>query len=260
MTNSAAQNKKPYYKISSLEKGMQVIELLADKGTLSVTDVARSLDQNRSASHRFLATLKEMGYVIQDDRSRYRLSLKLFEMGNKIANITEIRSVVRPYMRQLSNRHGETVNLGRIEGDTVVTIDVVLGTEVIRFDAHIGQRSPVHTLAMGKAILAFRTEEEQRQYLDNAEFNVVTEKTIRNRKAFEKELQKVRKQGFAIDDEEWAIGLKCVSAPIINHSPYPSYAISISGPSQRMTAKKLDIIRKDLVKMCREIGAKLSTF
>ena len=163
--------KKAYYKISTLEKGLQVIELLARNKSLSVTEVANELGQNRSASHRFLATLHELGYVHKDSRSRYRLSLKLFELANGIDDIDEVRSITRSFMRELSATHGETVNLGRLEGNDIITIDTVLGTEVIKFDSKIGDRSPVHTLAMGKAILSFRSEAEQDAYIETRNSN-----------------------------------------------------------------------------------------
>jgi len=247
---------RAYYKISTLEKGLQVIEALAENKSLSVTQMAKLLGQNRSASHRFLATLEELGYVIKDSQSRYRLSLKLFEIANKIDDVDEIRSIVRPYMRELSNLHGETVNLGRLEGNDIITIDVVLGTQVIKYDSHIGERSPVHTLAMGKAILAFRSEQEQDQYTAEASFTPRTKNTITNKAVFIRELERIRLQGYAMDDEEWTLGLKCISIPILNN-PLPSYAISVSGPAQRMIPEKIKHILSDLTRVSNTLANQL---
>jgi len=247
---------KAYYKISTLEKGLQVIEALAENKSLSVTQMAKLLGQNRSASHRFLATLEELGYVLKDSQSRYRLSLKLFEIANKIDDVDEIRSIVRPYMRELSNLHGETVNLGRLEGDDIITIDVVLGTEVIKYDSHIGERSPAHTLAMGKAILAFRSEHEQDDYTASVSFIPRTKKTITNKEIFTRELERIRLQGYAMDDEEWTLGLKCISIPILDN-PFPSYAISVSGPTQRMIPQKIKYILSDLTRIRNTLANQL---
>ncbi len=247
---------KAYYKISTLEKGLKVIEVLAENRTLSVTQMAKLLGQNRSASHRFLATLEELGYVIKDSQSRYRLSLKLFEIANKIDDVDEIRSIVRPYMRELSNLHGETVNLGKLEGNDVVIIDVVLGTEVIKYDSSIGERSPAHTLAMGKAILAFRSEQEQDDYTASASFIPRTINTITSKTIFSRELSRIKRQGYALDEEEWTLGLKCISLPILNN-PFPSYAISVSGPTQRMIPEKIKYILSDLTRISKALANQL---
>ncbi|MCG8637776.1 MAG: IclR family transcriptional regulator [Desulfobacterales bacterium] len=252
-----ADKKKAYYKISTLEKGLQVIELLAKNKSLSVSETAELLGQNRSASHRFLATLAELGYVLKDSRSRYRLSLKLFELGNQIDDIDGIRSITRPFMRELSATYGETVNLGRLEGNDIITIDTVPGTEVIKFDSKIGDRSPVHTLAMGKAILSFRSDAEQDAYIETAEFKVLTEKTIVSKADFKAELKKIRDRGYAVDDEEWCLGLRCVSIPVFNNDP-PSYAISVSGPASRMTPEKIEILKGELLLISRTLAGQFN--
>ena len=257
MTKEKKKADKPYYKISSLAKGLEVLEILAEQKALSVTEVARLLGQNRSASHRFLATLRDMGYVVQDAQSRYRLSMRLFELGHKIDNMSEIRSIARSYMRKLVDIHGETVNLGRMDGIEMVTIDVVQGTQVIKYDAQIGERSPAHTLAMGKAILAFSSEETQRTYLDRAEFRQITPNTLPDRASFEKELRLIHKRGYAIDNEEWAIGLRCIAAPLFDLSHPPFYAISVSGPTTRITGSAIKKIAKNLIEMCHAISGRI---
>ncbi len=258
--NPANQKKdKPYYQITSLVSGLRVLELLAGKESLTVTEVAGLLELDRSACHRFLLTLRDMGYVKADQRARYRLTLKVFEIGNKIANIIEVRPVARPYMRKLVNLHKETVNLGYLDGFDIVTIDVVSGREVIRFDSPIGSRSPIHTLAMGKAILAFRPQEQQAEYLESVDFQPFTTNTITDGKRFRKELEKVRRQGYALDNEEWAIGVCCVAAPVFDFTHHPSHAISISGPSRNFTDKKVAQIVKDLTVLCKSLSKELST-
>ena len=252
------EKKKAYYKISTLEKGLAVIELLAKEKTLSVTEVAQHLGQNRSASHRFLATLHELGYVLKDERSRYRLSLKFFEIANRIDDIDQIRSIARPFMRELSAAHGETVNLGRLEGCDVVTIDTIPGTQVIKFESRIGERSSAHTLGMGKSILAFRPPEEQAAYIDQADFIKLTEKTITTKARFKEELERVKIQGYAMDDEEWTVGLRCVAIPVFNQAT-PTYAISVSGPAGRMTPEKVAAIRSDLLLMSKSLTSKIQS-
>ncbi len=262
MTKSNQNSPKPYYRISSLEKGLKIIELLAEKQNLTVSEVSRELGHDRSTCNRFLLTLKELGYVVTDSQARYRPTLKMFEIGNKIAEIIEIRPVARTYMKKLANRFKETVNLGRLDGFDIVTIEVVSSQEVIRFDASIGNRSPIHTLAMGKAILAFRPIEEQKAYLASADFQSFTPNTITNKGKFYQELSKIQDRGYAIDNEEWALGICCVAAPVFDFTDNASHAISISGPSTRLTDDKIAQIVPDLRSLCislsNELGAQIN--
>ncbi|MBW1891667.1 MAG: IclR family transcriptional regulator [Deltaproteobacteria bacterium] len=242
-----------------MEKGFSLLEFLTDHPNLTVTEMARGLKIDRSTCNRFLLTLKSLGYIAAENHGRYRPTLKIFELGNRVADIVEIRPLARRCMEKLANIYGETVNLGRLDGNDVVTIDVVSSQESIRFDASIGSRSPVYTLAMGKAILAFRSEEEQADYLKTCEFKPLTPKTIKNRKSFRKELLKVRGNGYAVDNQEWALDTRCVAVPIFDFSAFPSHAISISGPAMRMTHAKTSQLIPELIEagkyLSKELGA-----
>ena len=134
---------------------------------------------------------------------------------------------------------------------------MVSGKEFIKFDAPIGNRSPAHTLAMGKAMLAFLPKDQQAAYLDSAVFQAFTPNTIVDKEKFKKELEKVHKQGYALDNEEWALGVSCVASPVFDFTDYPSYAISVSGPSHRLTGEKVARIARDLTKLCDSISNEL---
>lgn len=253
---------KPYYKIASLEKGLKIIELLAVRHRLTVTEVSRALKQDRSASNRFLLTLKELGYVSVDDAGRYSLSLKLFEIGNKVGQLTEIRFMARRYMRKLAHLYRQTVYMGRFDGHDIVTIEVVFGRDYIKVDAQIGDRLPAHSLAMGKAVLGFRPPAEQQHYLATAELTPLTPHTITDRTLLQAELDRVRQLGYALSDEEWAPGVRSVAVPILDNKAYPTHAIGISGLSQRMTNDTIERMAKDLLAQSRalslEMGATIS--
>jgi len=115
MSHIVNKPKKPYYKINSAEKTIKILELLAEKGELSVAEAASKLGMNRSTCHRFLVTLRELGYVIQNSLSHYRLSFRIFELGNKVADRLEVRQIAHPYMKELSKLCNETINLGCLE-------------------------------------------------------------------------------------------------------------------------------------------------
>ncbi len=248
---------KAYYKVSSLERGLRILELLAEHGSLKVSEVATLLGTHRSAAHRFLATLKELGYVVQDSASRYRLSFRLFEMGIAMVNALGIRQITRPFLEELAEISGETVNLGHWEGDEIVYIDKVKSREVLLMDLAIGTRVPTFCSAMGKAILAHRSEEEIRVFLSSASFKPLTPKTNTDPEKLRLELELIRQRGFATDDEEMVTGIRCLAAPVFDYNGRPEYAISLSGPKSRLTDERLSLLSKDLKRICEELSRRL---
>lgn len=249
---------KPYYKISSLERGIKILELLAQKGSLKVSEVATLLGTHRSAAHRFLATLKELGYVVQDSSSRYRLSFRLFEMGMAMVNALGIRQITRPFLEELAELSNETVNLGHWEGEEIVYIDKVKSREVLLMDLAIGTRVPTYCSAMGKAVLAFRSEEEVRVFLSSANFQPLTPKTRTDPEILREELKLIRQRGFAVDDEEMVLGIRCLAAPVFDYNGRPEYAISISGPSSRLTNERIEELSVDLKRICSELSKRMA--
>ncbi len=252
---SSDHDEKPYYTVNSLEKGFSIIELLAERGTLGVSEVARHLGQNRSVSNRFLATLRDLGYVAQDSASRYHLTLKLFDLGNKLVHRMEVPSLVRPYMIELQSRHEETVNLACLDNNEVVVVDMVKSNLPLKYDLPIGFRGPAHAAALGKVLLAFGSESDRRGYLESGRLAARTPKTLVEPAEVAAELEKVRTQGYALDREEWAAGIHCVAVPLHNHMS--TYALSVSGPSQRMTEAKMEKVLKDLMQVGAHLAAVL---
>lgn len=256
-SNEKIFRKKPYYMIGSLEKGMQILELLARSKALTITQVSRSLGQDRSASNRFILTLRDLGYVKDEGDGKYTLTTKLAALAYGSSQRDVIRTIARPYMEKLSLRHGKTVNLGRLEGDDIVTIEVVPGTDVIRFDGQVGARDHAHTLAMGKAVLAFSPQDKQSDYLQRTDLVARTPQTLTDPELILHHLSQVKQQGYVIDNEEWAAGVRCVAAPVFDASGTANHAISISGPTQSMDLQLLDLIARDLRECCRELSKDL---
>ncbi|MEW5721745.1 MAG: IclR family transcriptional regulator [Thermodesulfobacteriota bacterium] len=246
-----------YFFISSLAKGIKVLEILSEKDALTVSDVARQLGANRASSHRFLATLRELGYVQQVQDKRYRLTFKLFEMGFRFANRFEIREVARPYLQELSLAFNETVNLGYLDGLDVLHIDKIDGREILRVDSPLGSRAPVYCTALGKAMLSVMPQDELHNLLDRLVLKKQGPNTITSIKILIKELDKTRKRGFAVDDCEMAAGLRCIAAPVYDHTGRASHAISVSGPALRITNERLEEIHPVVRRVGRELSEKL---
>ncbi|UCF91812.1 MAG: IclR family transcriptional regulator [Desulfobacterales bacterium] len=246
--------RKKYFHINSLEKGTKVLELLAEMGELSVTKVAEHLGLNRTGSHRFLATLRELGYVEKNQDSRYQLTFKILELGMKTANRFEIRREARPYMQELSLAFRETINLGFRDGLEILHLDKIESLEILRMDSPVGSRAPAYCTALGKASLAFLPQNELDVLLNGVKLKPHGPNTITSKKKLRQELERIRNQGYAIDDEELAFGLRCVAAPIFDHTGLPRYSISVAGPAMRLTEKRMQQIQKAVKKVCGKLS------
>ena len=245
---------KPYYTITSLQKGFAVLELLARKGALGASDVARELGHHRSVANRFLATLRDLGYVAQDSRARYQLTLKMFCLGNLVCNQLEIRSMARPLMRRIVEKHKESVSLACLEKHEVVVVEMINTSHPLKYDLPIGSRGPAHAQALGKAMLAWASPEDLAGYLDKTKLRKLTPNTIDNREDLLRHLEQVRARGYALDREEWNQGLRCVAVPIFDHQQRPVFALSLSGPSHRMTEQKITGALPDLQETADQVS------
>ncbi|MFZ7126541.1 MAG: IclR family transcriptional regulator [Desulfobacterales bacterium] len=246
-----------YYFVSSLGKGLRVLELLAANGELGVSTVAAQLDTNRAGSHRFLSTLRDLGYVEQSEEGRYRLTFKVLELGMKKLGGFEIRHLAHPMMQELANAFGETVNLGHWDGRGIVHLDKIDSTEILRMDSGLGTQAPAYCTGLGKAILAFLPEEEVDHYLRNVELLPLTPNTLVTPDSLKAELHQIRKIGFAVDSEELSIGLRCVAAPVFDYAGKARYALSISGPTHRISDSRIDSMTTRIKAACKNLSEKL---
>lgn len=246
--------KKKYFEITSLVKGIRVLELLAGTRSLGVSEVARLLGMNRASSHRFLSTLREIGYVERQSDGKYRLSLKVLEVGMKALNRFEIRKAAQPYMQELSLCSKETINLGFWDGLEVIHLEKIHSREVLRMDSAIGTKAPAYCTALGKAILANLPGEEISAYLDSIEMTKLAPNTITNKNQLLKELNITRTRCYSIDNEELAIGLRCIAGAVFDHTGYPAYAMSVAGPTVRLTLEKIDELKNAVLSACRKLS------
>lgn len=246
-----------YYFVASLAKGLRILEVLAAKGDMSVSRMADCLDTSRAASHRFLTTLRDLGYVEKNDDGRFCMSFKVLELGMKKLDGFEIRNTAQPYMQEIAFAFGETVNLGYWDGTAIVHLDKINSTEVLRLDVGMGAIAPAYCTGLGKAILAFLPDRELNDYLVTTPLVAMSPKTITNQDKLKADIAQIRHRGYAIDNEELSLGLRCVAAPVYNHTGKPTYALSVSGPAQRMTQEKIYAIQSKLVPLCHQISRRI---
>lgn len=251
------EDKKKYYQISSLEKGIRILELLVEHKALTVTAVAGQLGINRAGSHRFLATLRDLGYVEKDQDNRYQLTFRILEMGMKITQRFEIRQEARRYMQELAASFKETVNLGFWDGMDILHLDKIDSPEILRIDAPLWSKTPAYCTALGKAILAYLSEEELKHYLKKVRLVPHGPNTILSKKKLQEDLRITFERGFAVDNEELAHGLHCVAAPVFDHTAQSRYALSISIPSMRLPRGGLKNLESKIRDICLQLSMHL---
>lgn len=224
--------KRAKHPVRTTAKSLQIIEELNRLDGARITELADELDMGKSAVHNHLSTLEEHGYVIQESKT-YFLSLKFLDLGGQIRNRSTIYKVAEPKVRELANTSGELVHLAVEESGRGVYLDRAKGDRAVDLDTYVGCSHHMHNSAFGKAILSHLSSERVDEIIDRHGLPPTTRQTITTRDELFDELDRTRKRGFAIDDEERIEGLRCIAAPIRFDSGVVG-AISISAPTVRI--------------------------
>lgn len=240
--------------VQSLDRGLAILVELLD-GELSVTEVAARLDIDKSTAYRLLSTLESRGFVTQNDRNRkYLLGLTCIKLAGSVLQGLNVRDVARPYLELLTEETGETSFLGLLEDSAVVYVDRVRSSSPLAVTSDVGARAPLHSTATAKAVLAYLPVEAVRPMILRANRVAHTPRTMTNPELIVGHLEQVRQRGYAMDDEEFCIGLRCVASPIFDHSGHVVGSISVSGPAQRVTLERVD----ELGRRVRQVADELS--
>jgi|YelNatPaOPRAMG01_1025707.scaffolds.fasta_scaffold01632_9 DNA-binding IclR family transcriptional regulator len=242
--------------IQSLERALNIINILAySEKPVGVTEIGKLLGIHKSTAYRLILTLRQFGYVEQDEETeRYYLGLKPLELSNIILERLDIRKIAHPYLEELSGRVNETVHLAVREEDEIVYIDKVESKQAIRMYSRVGARAPLYCTALGKCLLAFGPQELIEKWIFKKELPPRTESTIKTGEELQKELMEIKRLGYALDREEFEQGVKCIGVPILNKSERAIAAISISIPAFRVTEEKI----QDFIPILLETGEKIS--
>ncbi|MGK0398092.1 MAG: IclR family acetate operon transcriptional repressor [Gammaproteobacteria bacterium] len=228
-------------KNQSLVRAMTLLERLPLAPTgMNLTDLSQQLGMPSATTYRLLSTFEEMGYVEHDSTlGLWFIGLKTFSVGNAFLNRRDFIASSRPYMRRLVQQCGETVTLGVIDDGEAVYVGQVQSSEMMRVIVKLGSRTPIHASGIGKTLLASMTEKGVSNILQRKGLARFTDHTIDNLTDLRKELTHIRKLGYALDDEERAIGLRCVAATIFDENGVALAALSLSGPKARITDSRL---------------------
>ena len=243
--------------VQSVVRTLQILEALASEGELGLTDLAEQVGVHKSTLFRFMRTLCDLGYARRDpDTERFSLTLKVFELGSSVYARVDLVKLASPFLLRLSATTQETVHLAILDGGRLVYLSKIESTRSLRvaMQSRVGLTAPAYCTGVGKALLAFAETDILDAYLATCDFVRHTEKTIPDRLKLLAELQMIRNRGWAVDDEEHERGVRCVAAPVRNRDGAVIAALSISGPTLRLTQDRLDTVRSLVCEAAEEIS------
>jgi DNA-binding IclR family transcriptional regulator len=215
--------------------------IIAESGQeMSLTEISVKSGWAKSTVHGLLSTLRDYHFVDQSQETgRYRLGVRLFELGNAVAKSWDVRVVAKPHLARLGKSIGETVHLAAESDGEVLYLDKVESNQFIRIVSEVGGRLPMHCSGLGKALLAYKTGAEVRRIADKRGLAPLTRRTITSLPKLLAELEKTRTRGYAMDDGEIMDNLRCVAAPIFDCGGAVHYAVSASGLYSSMRGEPL---------------------
>jgi len=245
------------YRVQVVDRALAALDVLAKRSSeCSLVELCRELDLHRSTVHRLMMVLEQHRLVDKNpETGRYRLGLKLFELGSKAIASLDPRRHARPYLDRLQRELGETVFFCILDDGQVFYLDKVESQQSIRTACTVGSRAPAYCTAVGKAMLAELPDAEVNDIVRRWGLKAITAKTITTAAALRTELKAIRSRGYAIDNEEKEEGLRCVSASVRGHSGKLLSAISVSGPAFRITKERIPEIGQVVMRIANDLSA-----
>ncbi len=255
--STAIQTAQPVGQVQSLTRGLKLLESIAEShGSVALTELAQQAGLPNSTTHRLLTTMQQLGFVRQvGDLGYWTIGAHAFIVASSFLQSRNLLALVHPELRKLMDTSGETVNLAVLDlsDHQAVIIDQVQCTQLMRMSAPIGGKLPMHASGAGKAFLANLNDKQVTELLHRKGLNNYTPKTLTSPHSLKANLAQVRKMGYAFDDEEHALGLRCVAACIYDEHDHPFAALSISGPISRVTDDRVTELGALVIKAAKAI-------
>ncbi len=238
---------------------MQLLDLLAkERRSLSLMELSQRTGWPKSTIHALLSTLIDYSMIMQDSfTGKYHLGMHLFELGNVVVSNWHALEVARPAMRKIMQETGESVVLGIIDRDEVLIIEQLDSGNPLRVMMESGTRLPLYSTALGKAMLAALPFSQAKRILKDTEFRAFTPHTITSFSELNVELERVRTNGYAIENGEMRVGMRAVAAPVYDVRGSAVYAVGVSGMFRRIQDEEFSTARDLIVEAARQISLTL---
>ena len=243
--------------VQSIDRVFDIMEKLSthSRGIL-LTELAAEVSLPKSTVYRLLVSLTNKGYAVKEsDNGKYRLTMRLFEIGSRAAGVRDMLATIRPCLDQLAETTGEVVHFVKRDGGSVIYIyKLDTSSASVRMTSAVGVRNPMYCTGVGKAILSHLPEAEALAIWNATDIRRHTEQTITTFARMEQEMKCIAQNGYALDNEEHELGVCCVAAPVYDYSDRPAYAVSVSAPSTRMNEQRIQIIAPMIIRVATEIS------
>lgn len=246
--------------VQAVQRTLRLLQDLGEAGAIGapLAALARAAGLSEATALRYLRTLVDGEFVEYDDATaRYRLGLGVLVLGERALGDVDPRPLVLPYMEQLRDAFGHTINLAAFRNGRIVLIEVLEGSRSIKKGAQVGEEDQLHSTALGKALLSCLPRERALALLADHGMPAITEHTIVTLDAMEGELDRVAARGYATDDEEGEQGLRCIGVAIRDRRGTPSYGLSVSAPVQAVDDHDVEQIGESLIEIARELSRRL---
>lgn len=247
---------KRNYDITALQRGLRLLHLFSESPRgLTAKQVAALSRLPVSTVHRFLANLVTAGFLNRDGEGTHHLGIACFSIGQAAVGQLDIRRLSLPYLRELNQQTRETIHLTVRHGLSAVYVEKLDSPEPVRIHSRIGAAVPLHCTAVGKVMLAYMPPEEQDRIISQIDLKRLTPNSVGNVQELRTELYRVRKNGYACDLEEHELHIRCVAAPIWDHTGSVQSSVSITAPTLRMPVTRL----RQLAPLIQAAGLNIST-
>ena len=247
------------YPVPSVHRAFKLLEILSESlSSVGVSDLARKTGWPKSSIHNILATLASDGFVTQDPGSnRYRMTLKLFSVSGSVVEAIDIRAIAYPFLIELAQATGETVNLGIMDGAQAIYVDTIQGPSAIHVNTWPGKRLPIHCTALGKVLVAELSDSQLEAIVQETGLKRSTPNTHTKLTDLNQDLERVRKLGYAVDDEEDEIGMRCVGVAIRDYRALAAAAMSVTGLARRLPLEAIPGLAKTMMVTAEKISEQL---
>lgn len=237
------------------------MEHLAASRENRLSDIAKALDIPNGTTYNILQTLEEYKLIERETSTKqYRLGFKLFQLGNHVEYIRNLRDISLPYMRELTKDTGETSQLGIIFEEALYFLEIIETPNHTKTRATVGLSLPLHAPATGKVLFAFQPEREREKLLNSIDLPRFTPHTITEREMMARELEKIVEDGYAIDNEEVFLGTTCIAAPVFGSDNKICAALGITGDTDRVKknmSSLINIIQHEALNISFKLGYQL---
>lgn len=233
------------YRVQVLERVFRILDLLeTEHSDAALPRIAARLELHKSTAHRLLTILEGRGFVERDGAGKYRIGPRVIELGLSALSRLDLYEVAGPHLRALADETGETAHLAVMRNGEVVSLMTADGRQTLRAPGAIGDRKPAYCTAIGKAMLAYADKQTIAELLKPGRLRSYSTKTITSPKRLQSELKSILERGYAVDNEEWELGLRCIGAPVRDSSGAVMAAVSISGPAFRIKPESVPALAR----------------